>query len=600
MSFLGADTDELRDAGQKCQDGKETTDGVIAFLKALIIILRAASFFTGGASEAYATFLETQVVPWLQKISNALGLFAQVLNANAEAQDKISAGESVDLGQLPTYQTPSGLPPTITPYDGNIAGPTNGQVGSGDTGSTGGPTGTGTAPTGTTGQVQPTGLDPSGATGSTETADPDSAIVWAQTPDGTIIGGYFEDANGQSAAELLGLDGTGEQPVVRGDVLGSSSIAPVSGGEAGPSHEGQAGPAGGGGGPTGSGGGGPTGGGSGSGGGGTGAGSGGGLGSDSGISNGLPAGDTGNWTNGDPGGTSYGTESIGGSTGDTAQSAGTDAGPSSSDTPSYGAAAGIAGGAAALGLGGAALAARGQGNATGSNGDIERLSRSNGRGSSGEEVRELQQRLTDAGYDTRGADGQWGRNTQAAFDAYRADHPMEIQHGNGYSSPTGYDYNQIQGVQGNPNVTPEFLREVEGVSQRLGMQPEHLMAAMSFETGGEFAADTRNPNSSATGLIQFMDRTARGMGTTTEALSQMSPIDQLEYVEQYFEPHRGRLDSLESVYTTILGGHPSEPGDTMFTQGTREYRDNAGLDSNHDGRITAAEATAHVRGRMGN
>ena len=136
MSFLGADTDELRDAGQKCQDGKETTDGVIAFLKALIIILRAASFFTGGASEAYATFLETQVVPWLQKISTALGLFAQVLNANAEAQDQISAGETVDLGQLPTYQTPSGLPPTITPYDGNIAGPTNGQIGTDGTGST--------------------------------------------------------------------------------------------------------------------------------------------------------------------------------------------------------------------------------------------------------------------------------------------------------------------------------------------------------------------------------------------------------------------------------------------------------------------------------
>ena len=106
MAFLGADTDELREAQQKCQEGKEITDQVITFVKALIALLRAASFFTGGASAAYATFLETQVLPWLQKISMALGMFAQVLGANAEAQDQVSAGETVDFSALPTYTSP--------------------------------------------------------------------------------------------------------------------------------------------------------------------------------------------------------------------------------------------------------------------------------------------------------------------------------------------------------------------------------------------------------------------------------------------------------------------------------------------------------------
>ena len=131
--------------------------------------------------------------------------------------------------------------------------------------------------------------------------------------------------------------------------------------------------------------------------------------------------------------------------------------------------------------------------------EIDRLAAANGRGSSGADVTNLQQRLTDAGYDTQGVDGQWGANTQAAYDAYRADHPLPIQNGTGYTAPSGYDYNQIRGVRSNPNVTPEFLRQVEGVAQRVGAQPEHLMAVMSFETSGSFRAGVANPDSTPPG-----------------------------------------------------------------------------------------------------
>ncbi|MCW2792269.1 MAG: hypothetical protein JWO76_1367, partial [Nocardioides sp.] len=253
-------------------------------------------------------------------------------------------------------------------------------------------------------------------------------------------------------------------------------------------------------------------------------------------------------------------------------------------------------GAAALGLGGAALANR---NAGAGDPTIDKLASTNHRGSSGTDVKELQERLTQAGYDTKGADGKWGQNTQAAYDAYRHDNPLPIQAGSGYTSPNGFDYNQVSGVRGNSNVTPEFLRGVEGVAQRVGARPEHLMAAMSFETGGTFASDVRNPRSSATGLIQFMDGTARGLGTTTGDLARMTPTEQLTYVERYFEPYRGRLGDLESVYTTILSGRPHEAGDVLFSQGQAAYGPNRELDFNHDGRITAAEATSAVRNRLG-
>ena len=170
----------------------------------------------------------------------------------------------------------------------------------------------------------------------------------------------------------------------------------------------------------------------------------------------------------------------------------------------------------------------------------------------------------------------------------------------GGTAPTGeFDYNRISGVAGNPNVTPEFIREVEAMAARLGTKPEFIMATMSFETGGTFSQSIKNPISSATGLIQFLDSTARGLGTTTGELSRMSSVEQLQYVEKYFEPFAGRLGTLEGVYTAVLSGSPKpDPNTTLFSAGSNAYNSNRGLDLNGDGRITSGEATSKVRDRI--
>lgn len=169
-------------------------------------------------------------------------------------------------------------------------------------------------------------------------------------------------------------------------------------------------------------------------------------------------------------------------------------------------------------------------------------------------------------------------------------------------SPDGFDYNRIQGVQGNRHVTPAFIRGVEAMAERIGARPEHLLAVMSFETGGTFSPGVRNgAGSGATGLIQFMPTTARELGTSTDALARMSSVEQLEFVERYFAQRSdpGDLRTLEGVYTTVLYGSPrSEPGATLFSQGTSAYRMNAPLDLNRDGRITAGEATSFVRNKI--
>src|SRR3546814_8645614 len=118
-----------------------------------------------------------------------------------------------------------------------------------------------------------------------------------------------------------------------------------------------------------------------------------------------------------------------------------------------------------------------------------------------------------------------------------------------------FDYNRISGVEGNPNVTPEFINEVEAMAARLGTKPEYLMAVMSFETGGSFSpAQANNAGSGATGLIQFMPNTAAGLGTSTAALAQMSSVEQLQYVEQYFrsEEHTSELQSLMRISYAVF------------------------------------------------
>lgn len=180
----------------------------------------------------------------------------------------------------------------------------------------------------------------------------------------------------------------------------------------------------------------------------------------------------------------------------------------------------------------------------------------------------------------------------------------------GTAPPAGnaaVDFDTIVGVRGNGNVTPEFIAEVEAMAQRLGAQPEHLLAVMSFETGGSFDPGQRNmAGSGATGLIQFMPDTARGLGSSTAALAQMTPVQQLAFVERYFAQYPGQLGTLEGVYTSVLSGRATpDPADTLrtpagrdFVQGNVEYTQNAGLDFDRDGRITAGEATQAVAARL--
>ncbi|HEV8158399.1 MAG TPA: LysM peptidoglycan-binding domain-containing protein, partial [Pyrinomonadaceae bacterium] len=155
---------------------------------------------------------------------------------------------------------------------------------------------------------------------------------------------------------------------------------------------------------------------------------------------------------------------------------------------------------------------------------------------------------------------------------------------------------QIAGVRGNPNVTPEFIKRVQEMAVRLDTKPEYLMAVMSFETGGTFSPSQPNMGGgSARGLIQFMPDTADGLGTSSDKLVRMSATEQLKYVEKYFQGFKGKLGTLEGTYTAVLRGRAyQDPNAVLFTQPSAAYRENSGLDFDRNGKITAAEATSAV------
>jgi hypothetical protein len=124
------------------------------------------------------------------------------------------------------------------------------------------------------------------------------------------------------------------------------------------------------------------------------------------------------------------------------------------------------------------------------------------------------------------------------------------------------------------------------------------MACMAWESGRSFSASVKNmAGSGATGLIQFMSSTAKGLGTTTAALALMSAEDQLNFVYRYFRPYAGKLKSLSDVYMVILWPKAvGQPDDYVLFQGTGSvaYRQNAGLDTNKDAKVTKAETAAKL------
>jgi len=143
---------------------------------------------------------------------------------------------------------------------------------------------------------------------------------------------------------------------------------------------------------------------------------------------------------------------------------------------------------------------------------------------------------------------------------------------------------------------PNFWIELQAIAKRLKTEPAWLLNVMASESLFNPTARNGLPGQTATGLLQFIEKTAQRMGTTTEAVRRMSPVEQLRLVEIYLTPFRGRLNSLADVYLAVFRGFIVEGGGASVVaplgkskKERRIYALNRWLDFNDDGKITKGE-----------
>lgn len=149
----------------------------------------------------------------------------------------------------------------------------------------------------------------------------------------------------------------------------------------------------------------------------------------------------------------------------------------------------------------------------------------------------------------------------------------------------------------------DFLEKTKQVAQEVGCDYKDLLAVMNSESGLNPAA--QNQNGGATGLIQFMPATARAMGTTTDAIKNMSGVQQLDLVKRYILNQKkaagleGQRISAGQLYSLIFLPARAKR-EVLTTSNEKYYTCNRGLDANHDGQITSTELGNRVRSKYVN
>lgn len=139
----------------------------------------------------------------------------------------------------------------------------------------------------------------------------------------------------------------------------------------------------------------------------------------------------------------------------------------------------------------------------------------------------------------------------------------------------------------------DFVKKVREVSTRLGINPNWLMAIMYWESGSTFSPSIQN-SIGATGLIQFIPSTAKGLGTSTTALKNMSAVDQLDYVEKYLNAYKGKINSYVDTYFAVFFPLAIGKPDDWVVQGagisaSQIARQNPAFDVNKDGKVQVWE-----------
>lgn len=118
-------------------------------------------------------------------------------------------------------------------------------------------------------------------------------------------------------------------------------------------------------------------------------------------------------------------------------------------------------------------------------------------------------------------------------------------------------------------LSPSELQALNDVAGKLGVPPNWLAAVINFETAGTWNPQIKNPNSSARGLIQFLDATAKRMGYES-ALDLVTKHPTIESqlrgpVLKYFLGIAPKFKSKQDLWFAVfLPRYRSSPHDTVI------------------------------------
>ena len=97
----------------------------------------------------------------------------------------------------------------------------------------------------------------------------------------------------------------------------------------------------------------------------------------------------------------------------------------------------------------------------------------------------------------------------------------------------------------------DFINKVKVIAPRVGLDPNWLMAIMDFESAGTFSPSITN-SLGYVGLIQLGASARKTLGVTKEQLKAMTAVEQLDYVEKYFNLYKGKYKSYVDAYFAVF------------------------------------------------
>ena len=111
------------------------------------------------------------------------------------------------------------------------------------------------------------------------------------------------------------------------------------------------------------------------------------------------------------------------------------------------------------------------------------------------------------------------------------------------------------------SIRTPFVEKVKEIAPRIGVDPNWLMAIMYFESAGTFNPSITN-SLGYVGLIQFGASARKTLGVSKAKLQSMSAVEQLDYVEKYFNLYKGKyktyIDTYFAVFFPLAIGKPDD------------------------------------------